>query len=341
MARTSKPDELIHCEVCGEDYSPTYRRCPFCGEKPGARPVERSDEDDGYRFDGQAYFDAPDEDNSHPSNRGGKRLASGGRGSRSAPPPPISPMRLITFILSLAIIIAALVIIFTVVYPKLHTNPNPKPSPSPSQSMPVDPTDQPTEEPTDQPTEEPTASPEPEEPPLTRLEVNKTDFTLKANESYTPTVTMEPADWSGTLTWSIDHEDYATVDQNGKITNVNATASLHRAIVTVSGGGKSVTITVYCRSGSTSPDAPSVSTPDPDGNYNDLLPGTEGKITGASSGLRVRSGPGTTYDVLASLQNGNAVTVLENAGSGWYRISYQGSGGVKTGYIMGEYIKAN
>ena len=29
----SKPSRntLIHCAACGEDYSPTYRRCPFCG----------------------------------------------------------------------------------------------------------------------------------------------------------------------------------------------------------------------------------------------------------------------------------------------------------------------
>ena len=24
-----------HCAACGEDYSPTYRRCPFCDERPG------------------------------------------------------------------------------------------------------------------------------------------------------------------------------------------------------------------------------------------------------------------------------------------------------------------
>ena len=33
--------ELIKCPVCGEDYSPSYPRCPFC-EEDGARPGKRA-----------------------------------------------------------------------------------------------------------------------------------------------------------------------------------------------------------------------------------------------------------------------------------------------------------
>ena len=29
--------EMVYCERCGEDYSATYRRCPFCDERPGRR----------------------------------------------------------------------------------------------------------------------------------------------------------------------------------------------------------------------------------------------------------------------------------------------------------------
>ena len=34
-------NEVIRCENCGEDYSVTYKRCPFCDERPGrgSRPV--------------------------------------------------------------------------------------------------------------------------------------------------------------------------------------------------------------------------------------------------------------------------------------------------------------
>ena len=28
-------NEVIRCENCGEDYSVTYKRCPFCDERPG------------------------------------------------------------------------------------------------------------------------------------------------------------------------------------------------------------------------------------------------------------------------------------------------------------------
>ena len=33
MASRPSPNSLIHCAVCGEDYSATYKRCPFCGAK--------------------------------------------------------------------------------------------------------------------------------------------------------------------------------------------------------------------------------------------------------------------------------------------------------------------
>ena len=28
-------NDVIRCEKCGEDYSVTYKRCPFCDERPG------------------------------------------------------------------------------------------------------------------------------------------------------------------------------------------------------------------------------------------------------------------------------------------------------------------
>lgn len=33
-SRRSKDDRptMIHCEYCGEDYSSTYKHCPFCDE---------------------------------------------------------------------------------------------------------------------------------------------------------------------------------------------------------------------------------------------------------------------------------------------------------------------
>ncbi|MGN0985560.1 MAG: SH3 domain-containing protein [Candidatus Enterenecus sp.] len=362
MARRGNIEELIHCDVCGEDYSPTYRRCPFCGEKPAPRPPvspapSDDEEDDGYVFDGQDLFDEPQETARPARAKGGKRLAerssarkreksqSANQGGHYDPPGPINWMRLITFILSLAIIIAALVIVFTVVYPKLHRNPNPAPSPSPSASQPASPEPS---DPSGEPSDEPEPSGEPSDVPntlnsLTFGRPNDYDFTLLPGESHTISLVFDPEGWEGEVTWTSSDENCATVDADGKVTNVNQSTSLRRVIITASAGGQSVEAVVYCRASDSSPTAPPVVTsPDPEPSTPSsgaLTPGTTGVITGADGGLRVRSGPGTGYSVQASLVNGNKVTVEEDAGGGWYKISYSGSGGVTyTGYIMGEYI---
>lgn len=54
--------------------------------------------------------------------------------------------------------------------------------------------------------------------------------------------------------------------------------------------------------------------------------------TGGSS-LNVRSGPGTGYDKLFSLNDGAVVTIT-GISSGWYKISYNG----KTGYVSSDYM---
>ena len=61
----------------------------------------------------------------------------------------------------------------------------------------------------------------------------------------------------------------------------------------------------------------------------------------ASGGLNIRSGPGTSYEVQASTQNGAVVTVLEEAGDGWYHIRYAtGGGNYEEGYVLGDYLTA-
>lgn len=376
MARKTNVESLIHCNICGEDYSATYRRCPFCGERLDVQPVSLSDEeDDGYVFEGQDLFDSPPQEQADHSSRGGKRLASGGGGSHSNghsnghsgsrssghssghsrarapegghrydPPGPLNWVRLITFVVSLVIIIAALIIVFTVIYPKLHKNPAPSVSPSDTSSVSPEPTGS-GGEPTVSPSEDPATDPGTQVAGPTSLTLSNYDFTLKAGESYTIKATFDPADWDGTLTWTSADESYATVTADGKVTNVNATTSLRRVIITVTAGSVTQECVVYCRGTGTSPDAPSVTDPTPSPSSNPggtLTAGATGVIAGADSGLRVRSGPGTTYEIQASLTNGSAVTVLENAGSGWYKISYVGSSGTSTtGYILGEYIKVN
>ena len=362
MARRTNAEGLIHCNACGEDYSATYKRCPFCGERMDVRPVAPlDDEDDGYVFDGQDLFDEPGDGQPSAQSRGGKRLAGhaprGGNGGRDRAPrgrqsgPSLS--RLITFIISLAVIIAALVIVFSVFYPKLHKNPNPSPSSSVSQSAQpsaepsADPTAEPSGEPGGEPTSEPGQGPD-------GLTLSREDFTLRAGESYTIKAVTDPEDWTGTITWSSSDETYATVDSDGTVTNVNTDSRLHRVIITAEAGGVSRECVVYCRGSGTSPDAPDVSVspstdpgadPEPSSTVpaigEGVEPGAKGVIANTGGGgVRVRSGPGTTYEILASLKEGDKITVEEDAGDGWFKISYAGKGGRETtGYIMGAYIQ--
>lgn len=58
--------------------------------------------------------------------------------------------------------------------------------------------------------------------------------------------------------------------------------------------------------------------------------GTTYKIT--ASVLNVRSGPGTSYSIIGSLNNGDTVSVYETS-SGWGRINYKGS----TGWVSMQY----
>ena len=141
----------------------------------------------------------------------------------------------------------------------------------------------------------------------------------------------------GTVTWTSSDESVATVDSTGLVTNVNASQTTGQATITVTAGGLTAQCAVSC-SGVEAPvasDPPVATTQPPSGG---LTPGAA-TIINASGGVRVRSGPGTSYEILASLFNGNSITVVSDAGDGWYEITFVGSGGEETtGYIMGDYI---
>lgn len=60
--------------------------------------------------------------------------------------------------------------------------------------------------------------------------------------------------------------------------------------------------------------------------------GEKGAVIGTS--VRMRKGPGTSYDVLGYYSNGVTVTVLGSE-NGWYKVNYNG----KTGYITAQYLR--
>ena len=68
-----------------------------------------------------------------------------------------------------------------------------------------------------------------------------------------------------------------------------------------------------------------------------MASGSKGKIVNAEGGLNIRSGPGTSYEKVASAQNGAEVTVLGEE-NGWYKIKYNNT---DTGYVSKEYVSVS
>lgn len=60
--------------------------------------------------------------------------------------------------------------------------------------------------------------------------------------------------------------------------------------------------------------------------------------TVTASVLNVRTGPGTNYTVAGKLLLGATVTVIADAGNGWYKIGYTASGVAYEGYVSQSYI---
>lgn len=303
MARKSAPGTLIHCDACGEDYSATYKRCPFCGEKPEKQPtapLPPLDEDD-YVFDGGDVFE-DDEDSGKPAaSKGGKRLA------QEDAPGPINWPRLITFICSLLIIAAALIIVFVYIYPKIHnpsSNPsgpingsvvsqNPESAP-PAESDPGDITDDPDADPTGDPSGVTPGqeSVPPADTAVTGLSLDKEDVTLTANESFTLQATVTPADWGGTVTWSSSDTNLATVSANGTVTNVNTGSSKRSVTITATAGGQTASCIVRCSGGSSgaaasssNPSGGSLTLSREDLTLNDTWPTYTFTVTGASGSV--------------------------------------------------------
>ena len=361
MAYKPSPNSLIHCNQCGEDYSATYKRCPFCGAKNSPqqpapdRQAPPADLDDTYVFDGQDLFDDEAEEDYAPSrSKGGKRLADRPLSNPFANLDVNWP-RMITFVCSLIIIVAAMVIVFTVVYPQLR-DPTADSSQSPSSavtdpagdnSQGVEPSADVSGTASTDPGTEPSAGASPAVPGgLTAISFNRAndaDFTLQPGESHTITLNFTPANWSGDITWSSTDTRYATVDANGKVTNVNTTNQLRFVTITATAGGISLESKVYCRGVTASEPTASVSpSTQPSSGPGGVTVGKKGTIVNATGGLNVRSGPGVTYDRIGSLWNGTTVDILEDAGNGWYKISFTStSGGTTQGYVMGDFISTN
>lgn len=268
----SRRNEVIRCENCGEDYSITYKRCPFCDERPGRGGVV------------------------------GRRVANtrgGGYGR------PVNPIQVAGVVISLILIASALFIVLRFLGAPIFGG---KPGGENSGSNPGGSS-------TSQSSGSSSNTPLPS---VQSIALNTTEVTLEPGGTYQLAANLLPAGVTGDVTWSSSNESAATVDAAGLVTNVNAGTAAAEVTITAACGDVTAQATVYCKAAS-STTVPS---------------GTRGTVVNASTGLYVRSGPGKTYDKVASILNGSKVTIVGEE-DGWYKIIYTGN---KTGYVSKDYI---
>lgn len=246
MARKNQ-NELIKCEYCGEMYSVTYKHCPFCNE------------------DGTGTWDEPDTGDGYeetPHRGGGKRLAGGG----SRP----SVRSIIFGVLSLALIVAAAGIIFSIIHSTLGSrrgqtaeasNPPAQVSSAPSDS-PVTGSPAPVESAAPVENSEPvtgSAAPVESQTPSvvtpsvevikpTAFTLNREDFTFDApGQTFDMKVKFTPADATAEVQWKSSDPNVASITWDGKVIAVSkGTVTL---TATVEGVGEK---TCICRCNFTS-----------------------------------------------------------------------------------------
>lgn len=330
---------MKRCPVCGERYSDTYKECPFC-------------EEDEYEEEEQQEIVR------RPILREGVR--SPGRRGRSA-------YGVITPILIVLIVLMALLLVYLLYGDEIAdklTKDSPDDTNQPGVSTPVGPS------PGTTPAQDPAGTaPENTDPDGTGQgdgepggdsgsmpeggetasggETGGMSYASAAalpsgltlsNQDFTRSVSAGPyqlrvSGGTGTYIWISENPAIATVSDDGTVTPVASGVTN----VVVTDGSKKATCIVRVSGGSAPASNGGGTTGAPSGGGS-LKAGNAVVINGGN-GVRVRSGPGTNYDILATIPNGGSVQIKSDAGNGWYAITFTASGGVTTsGYMKGDYL---
>ena len=308
---------MKRCPICGEKYSDTYKTCPFCEEEEALQSGSQIRRNTG---------------------RGGKRAA------RSRQPNLLSPILIVLIVIMLALLVYLL--FGDQIADRLSGGADGTQDqqvedvtpevPDPDGGDGTMPEDDGTGEGTE-PNGGAVTTPEtdpsglPETLTIAYMGSPREEFTMSVGDEPIP---LTASGGSGTYTWSSSDDGIASVDASGNVTAISA----GQATLTVTDGSGKGTCLVRVRGGSTgTATTPSTGTTASGGGS--LTAGTA-EVVNAGNGVRVRSQPNTSSEILATVPNGATVQVVQSAGNGWYQISVVASGGVTTtGYMLGEYLQ--
>lgn len=287
---------MKRCPICGENYSDTYKSCPFCEEEAA---LQRGNQ---LRRGG----------------RGGKRASSG---NKRGQPNLLSPILVILILIMAALLVYLL--FGDKIADQLAGN---QEDPGTEEVTPAPPTldenededttapevgtdtdDQDDGEGTGDTAEETDLTALPETLTMSYLGAPKTEFTMSVGDAPIP---LTASGGSGSYTWSSSDENIATVDADGKVSAVSA----GQATITVTDGSGKGTCMVRVKGGTSSGQTtttPSSSAPklsstdftthvgDPDVQLK--VSGTTSSVTWASknTGIATVSGSGVVKAVSA------------------------------------------
>ncbi len=197
--------ELIHCEYCGEDYAPMYKACPFCNTAPNGKKVRSA---------------------ADRSRSGGSRVRTNTRGGGYGG--ARSPMLFVGLGIVLVLVIVAIVLVVALLKPLLASLSSDNSAGETSQSGIVSYIE-------DTPEEDTAAN---------SVTISQTELALDEGGVAALTVTVDPEDWTGTVSWASDNTEVATVDESGNVTYVAEGTCTISATV----GGQTATCVVTCNS---------------------------------------------------------------------------------------------
>lgn len=313
---------MIRCPICGEKFSDTYRSCPFCEEEEALRQGEQI---------------------RRGVNQGGKRVSR-----RRQQPSLLSPM------LVLLILILAALLVYLLYGDKLaqtlfgqsatqqveETIQSDGTEDEDTVTMPED--SDVIDEETDQTDDEGTNTGDatqvdpatlPETLTMAYLGSPRKEFTMSVGDAPIP---LTVSGGTGTYTWSSSDDGIASVDETGKVTAISA----GQATLTVSDGTGKGTCVVIVKAGTgTGSSGTGAGNSGTSSGSSGTLKAGAAVVVNGGGGVFVRSGPGTSYEALATVSNGDSIQIVESAGDGWYKITFSGMGGASTtGYMKGDYL---